>query len=128
MGSRAKYTLALIGSAAVSLSLYIFCGNSYSPSATRPVPTTSISAEKKPRVFHRSHCSHVARCGARLLGSCSIGSTYAVDHVSLWIGGIESSRYLTDTAFDGIPQDNTCEDTDSRNDQREHYVDLRRLQ
>ena len=54
---------------AVHVSLSICCGNSYSPSPTGSVPTTSISSEKEPSAGDRDRCSCSIGGGTRLPGS-----------------------------------------------------------
>jgi hypothetical protein len=107
---------------------YATGGNSHSPSAARPVPTTSISAEKEPSAGDRDHSPHSIGGGTRLPGRCAIDYTYPVSNLSLRACWIDSSRYRSGSACDSTSQDNTCEDTHSRHHQREQDVDLQRLQ
>ena len=85
---------------AVHVSLSICCRNSYSPSATRPVPTTSISAEKEPSACDRDHCPYSIGGGTRLPGSSAIDHTYPVSNISLRVCWIESSRNRSGSAYD----------------------------
>src|SRR5207244_11685329 len=94
---------------AIHVSLSICCGNSYSPSATRPVPTTSTSTEKKPSAGDHDHYSRSIGSATRLLGSCAIDHTYPVSNLSLLACWIESSRNRSSSACDSTSQDNTCD-------------------
>ena len=66
--------------------------------------------------------------GLGSLEGSAIDHTYPVSNISLRVCWIESSRYRTGSACDITSQDNTCEDTDSRDDQREQDVDVWCLQ
>src|SRR5690348_149309 len=74
------------------VSLSIYCGNSHSPSTTRPVPTTSITAEKEPSSCDRDHSPHSIGGGTRLPGRCAIDHTYPVSNIFLRGCWIDSSR------------------------------------